>query len=166
VGILLAVTLLLGLIARAAFRAPSAGDDAPPNRADATTTRSAEQAGPMAGSATPGTAMESAPQGPAAPSEPARPSGTTHDDAHRGSDRVPKAPATGGDELASVRFSCAPVACQSVFCNAVRYDSGAVTLRAGRYTCKGAARGFGTKPVTLDLEPGQSLEHRFEMVPR
>lgn len=67
---------------------------------------------------------------------------------------------------AEVSFECAPVACHSVFCNARRYDPGTVRLDPGKHTCKGAARGHGTAPVTLDLTPGQKVKHRFEMVPR
>lgn len=67
---------------------------------------------------------------------------------------------------ASVVFECSPVPCQSVFCDAKRYDAGTVELEPGRHTCKGAARGYGTSPVTLDLAPGQTLRHTFTLVPR
>ncbi len=70
-------------------------------------------------------------------------------------------------DKARVTFTCAPVACTKVFCNAVEYDpSVPIDLRPGKNVCKAAAPGHRTNSVTLHLEPGEATSHEFPMVPK
>ncbi len=74
------------------------------------------------------------------------------------------APAPAG--MASVTFVCSPVTCESVYCDAERYDATKpVTLRPGKHVCKGVASGYNMKGVTLHLAEGPQTQ-TFEMLPK
>ncbi len=101
------------------------------------------------------TAAEAAPSPtPAATEDPSAPPGADE----------PPPPAPG---MGSVSFVCSPVPCESVFCDAQRYDpSQPIELKPGKHVCKAIAAGYTAPGVTLHLAEGQHTSQNIELAAR
>jgi Na+-transporting methylmalonyl-CoA/oxaloacetate decarboxylase gamma subunit len=102
---------------------------------------------------------------PTASEQPATPAPATTEDpsAPPGADE-PAPPSPG---MGSVSFVCSPVPCESVFCDAQRYDpSKPVELKPGKHVCKAIASGYSAPSVTLHLAEGQHSSQPIELAAR
>jgi serine/threonine-protein kinase len=76
-------------------------------------------------------------------------------------------PAPPSAGMGSVSFVCSPVPCESVFCDAQRYDpSTPIELKPGKHVCKAIASGYSAPGVTLHLAEGQHMSQTIELAAR